>query len=231
MKTERTANFSSSSIHKLIKEGRGSARFSAPGLTYIKEKRMEMRLGRQLTGETNAKPTNWGTFIEGRVFNMLPINFKLSSIDRYSHPAITNWTGSPDITTSDIVGDIKCPYTLKSFCEMVDTFGDIEAFKELKPEYYWQLVSNAILTDVDKASIVVYVPYREELEEIREAANNVDGDQNKIAFLNWAGDDELPYLIAGNHYENLNIMEFDVPQEDKDLLTQRVVEAVELLNA
>jgi len=36
------------------------------------------------------------------------------------------------------------------------------------------------------------------------------GDQNKISWLNWVEDDELPYLIDGNHYQNICSFEFEV---------------------
>jgi hypothetical protein len=60
-------------------------------------------------------------------------------------------------------------------------------------------------------------------------AANYDGDQNKIAWINWASDDELPYLIEGGHYQNLNIIRFEVPQADKDFLTKRVIELSKFL--
>lgn len=231
MKTQRVGNFSSSQIHKLMKTGRGPEGFGAAALTYIEEKQMEMRLGRAITSETNAKPTNWGIFIEGRVFDLLPIEYRLESTTRLSHPSIEHWTGAPDCLTETTVVDIKSPYTLKSFCQSVDSFGDIEKFKAAKPEYYWQLVSNAILTEKNLAELIVYVPYKDELEAIRELASNHDGDQNKIAFLNWATDEELPYLIPGNHYENLNVFQFEIPIEDKDILTNTVLKAIRLLKS
>lgn len=232
MKNKRYGNFSSSEIHKLIKTGRGKdAVFSSLGLTYIKEKRYELKLGRALSSEQGAKSTSWGTFIETRVFNLLGLEYQLESTTRLGHDTIPHWTGAPDTIRPNIVGDIKCPWTLKSFCETVDAMEQgREAFKEVRPEYYYQLVSNAILTGSSKAEIIVYVPYLSELEDIREEANNYDGDQNKIAFINWAEDNQLPYLIEGNHYKNLNVLEFEIPQEDIDFLTERVKLAIELLN-
>lgn len=230
MQNHRYGNFSSSEIHKLIKSGRGKNDvFSAAGLNYIQEKRFEKKLGRSLTSDQNSKPTSWGTFVESRVFNLLDMSYQLESTTRLKHPTIEGWTGAPDTIRPNIVGDIKCPWTLKGFCELVDSFEvGAEAFKLAKPEYYWQLVSNSILTDSNKAEIIAYVPYKSELEAIREEADNYDGDQNKIAFINWAGDEELPYLIEGNHYKNLNIFEFEIPAEDKEFLTERVKLAIEL---
>jgi hypothetical protein len=232
MKNQRFGNFSSSEIHKLTKPGRAKdAEFSAPGLTYIKEKSFELKLGRALSSEQGARATSWGTFVEERAFKLLDMSYKLESKIRLAHPTVKHWTGAPDTIRREVVGDIKCPWTLKSFCESIEAMEKgVAEFKSVRPEYYWQLVSSAILTGKDKAEIIIYVPYLSELEEIREDANNYDGDQNKIAFINWAGDNELPYLIDGGHYKNLNKLEFEIPLEDKVFLTDRVELAIKLLN-
>jgi hypothetical protein len=60
-------------------------------------------------------------------------------------------------------------------------------------------------------------------------ASNYDGDQNKIAWINWSEDNDLPFLVEGGHYKNLNIIRFEVPEFDKKLLTERVKEAGKLL--
>ena len=39
-----------------------------------------------------------------------------------------------------------------------------ELLKENHPEYFWQLVSNAILMNVSFAELIVYMPYKDELE-------------------------------------------------------------------
>ena len=242
---ERTGTFSSSEIHKLMKGGR-SGGFGAPALTYIAEKRMELRLLRPLNNETDAKPANWGKFLEKRCFDLLGLEYKLRSQDRLVHPDIPAWTGAPDCILEDTVCDIKCPFTLKSFCESVDAMNnknvpyhsDIDPspvvewnFKELRPEYYWQLISNAILTGKKYVEIIVYVPYKEELAEIREMAQNLDSSQTSISFINWASDEQLPYLNKEGQYKNINILRWIADEEDKKLLTKKVQEAIKLLIA
>lgn len=233
-KLERFGNFSSSEIWKLTTKGKDKDSFGKPALTYISEKQMEMRLCRPLSIEHGAKETSWGILVENRVHELLPMNYKLSTTQRLQHPTISNWVGIPDVIIQDgdvkIVGDIKCPYSLKSFCTSVDLLGDVEVFKAELPEYYWQLVSNCILVGAKIAEIIFYVPYQKELSDIRELAENWDGDQNKFAFLNWANDSDLPYLIEGKYYKNLNIFRFEVPQSDIDYLTNRVELAVNILN-
>lgn len=225
-------NFTSSEIHKLMSSNKAGDSFGAPGLAYIQEKRFEIRLQRRLNTETTSRPTSWGNLVERRAFDLLSMEYQLESTTNLKHPTIEGWTGTPDLRNikQQAIGDIKCPFTLKSFCEMVDTFGDVESFKKTKPEYYWQLVSNAIITDMPKAEIVVYCPYLIELDAIREMANNFEGDQNKVAWVNWANDSDLPYLIEGGYYKNLNTFTFDVPEADKQALTERVKMAIQLLN-
>lgn len=226
---DRAANFSSSSIYKLMTNGRQEHGFGAPAIDYIKEKRMESRLGRSLSYDINAKPINWGNLCEMIVFDLLGTEYEyLDNKGRLMHPDVPHWSGIPDAVAHrdpKTVGDIKCPFTMKSFCQIVDTFntkGDHEPLKAERPEYYWQLVSNAILTGCTHAELIVYVPYLEELPLIRELADQYTGDQNKVAFVNWATDRELPYLIKGKHYKNLNRFVFEVPHDDIEALTERV---------
>ena len=211
--------------------------FSAAGLTYIKQIGQEKRLGKPLKKETNAKQTSWGTFTEKRAFDLIPdLSYLLVSKTRYSHQTIDNWTGMPDLIKTLTGGDIKCPYDLETFCDKIDALADIEVFKELFPEDYWQNISNACLLEsngieIKKIVSVIYVPYTSELEDIREMANNFDGDQNPIAWINWAEDDQLPSIMEGRQDKNLNIFEFDVNREDMEYLESRVIEANKLIEA
>jgi hypothetical protein len=75
------------------------------------------------------------------------------------------------------------------------------------------------------------MPYESELEEIREMAENYDGnDQWKYRFIAESHKSALPYLPNKGYYKNLNIFEFKVPEEDKKALTERVLMAIQLLN-
>lgn len=227
----RAGKFTSSSIYKLMTIGKGVHGFGAPAIDYIEERKMELRLGRQLGSDTTARPTSWGSLVEWHVFGLLGLEYQHQSDKRYNHATMGNhWSGAPDMKKGNVFAEVKCPYTLKSFCQQVDAFGDIEAYKKLKPEYYWQTVSNAILTGTDAAEIIVYCPYASEIEAILELANNYEGDQNKVAWINWASADELPWLPDNGYYKNLNILSFDIPQADKDALTERVRLAIQLLN-
>lgn len=240
--TERIGNFTSSEIVALTKNGKEKGSIGEPAYTYVEECNMERRLGRNLSSEAETRPIIWGKFIEKRVFDLLDFDYIHTSQTTLSHPTIPYWKGSPDFLYPDTVADAKAPTSIKSFCQLVDPYFEkdengvyqmkhpgltIEAVRKNHKEgekFYWQLVSNACIKDAKFAELIIYVPYKSELEVIREMASNYDGDQNKIAWINWASDDELPYLIEGGHYQNLNIIRFEVPQADKDFLTSRVKE-------
>lgn len=229
----RTGNFTSSEIFNLLKLAKDGKNFGAPALTYIDECNMERRLGRSLNTDVSSRPTSWGKLVERRVFDLLGIDYKLCSQETIQHQEYEFWAGSPDAEKYDdgkTVVDIKCPHTMKAFCELVDkTMFAIRNGHRAGEKYYWQLVSNAILTGARYAELIVYCPYQKELAEIRDMAANYDGNQNHVAWVNWAEDDELPYLPNEGYFKNLNICRFEILEEDKILLTEKVVQASRLL--
>ena len=231
----RVGNFTSSEIGKLMKKSK-SGGFGAPALTYIEEKNMERRLGRSLGNDQSSKPTTWGTFMETRVFSMLGDDYKACSTETITHPGIPFWSGSADghKDNKETVFEVKCPMTLKSFCHLVQplydglkTISAMDKIRELHDkgdEYYWQIVSNAVLAGSKYGELVVYCPYQSELDEIR--------TQSLMSDAGWivgADDKELPYLIDNGYYKNLNKIRFEIPEEDKSLLTNTVLEAGKLL--
>ncbi|MGN6438503.1 MAG: hypothetical protein ACTHMM_18310 [Agriterribacter sp.] len=231
----RIGNFTSSEIFNLTKEGKKAGTWGAPALTYIKECNMERRLGRSITDETNARPLTWGKLVESRAFEMLGLEYTLSSTETDVHPEISFWAGSKDGTKEDTVIDIKCPITLKSFCQLVDPvyngLSGMEAIQAIRDDhkdgekYYWQLVSNAILSGKRFAELIVYMPYQSEISEIKRLA---DGKPNAM-WISFAGEDELPFLPDNGYYKNINIIRFEVSDYDKNLLTEKVKAAGELL--
>lgn len=233
----RIGNFTSSEIGNLMKKDRSGKGFGSPALTYIEECNMERRLGRSITDEVNARPLLWGKLLEGRAFNMLGLEYTLTSKDTIVHPTIPYWAGSPDGGKDEpkTVTDIKCPITLKSFCQLVDNYreGGMDAVRAEHKDgdkYYWQIVSNAILTDSDFGELIVYMPYKSELAEIRMMVQLLPGDViGKYYWIASAMDDELPYLLDGGFYKNVNILSFPIPEADKKALTDTVLRAGEML--
>ena len=253
---ERIGNFTSSEIHKLIPLGNRpmtedeleaykkenpkgrkkniDAGFSQAGLTYIQDKQIELRLGRSINIEKVARAMTWGHFLEGRVFSLLGIEYDILSKETDVHPTIAHWSGSPDLKIhGKLIGDIKC-FEPKNFALYTDMLllQDPQEFKDQFPKEYWQLISNALINQVKKVEAISYMPYKSELAEIRQLAEEVwtgDGTDYRFRFIAEAPNRELPYLPDGGYYKNLNRFRFTVPEEDAEYLTNRVKEAIVIL--
>lgn len=253
MKKNRNGNFSSSSIYKLTSKGRGALSLENYGssfTTYVNEKKREKKLKRSINNTVNTRPIIIGKVIELYVFaNKLDLSYSdMNEVGRLSHVEINNWTGIPDTFRKNdlVVGDIKCQSSLTKFCELIeDTELGIDEFKKNHKEYYWQLVSNAILTGVDKAELLWFVPYASELPKIKEFITNIDEsilpDDLEIFQIEWIAHEITAYMEFGKkpniaylpddcEYKDFNVFTFDIPQEDKDFLEARVKLANELLN-
>lgn len=256
----RAGNFTSSEIYNLMvmgkrmmtkdelaarpKVGKGSSAtqvadsssFSPAGLTYISERNMERRLGRSLNTDTNSRPTDWGNLLEKRVLeDILGMEYKPISSETIPHPDINFWAGSPDARKFDEGGtvvEIKAPYTLKSYCTFADC-KTIDEVREKHPDgekYYWQCVSNSVLINSKWCELIIYCPFRSEIQDIRELTQTLDTDeQPKYQWIFWSTSDELPYLPDGGFYQNLVSFRFEVPESDKQLLIGRVLQAGNLL--
>lgn len=254
-KIYRYGNFSSSNIYKLASKGRGSASIENVGAsfhTYIKEKKREAKLKRGINSKAFTRPIIWGIVCELYVFKYkLDTSFSnMNNVGRLSHTEIENWNGVPDTFRKKdlVVGDIKCQSSLIKFCDLIESKEEgLQSFKNNHSDYYYQLVSNAILTGVDKAERLFYVPYLNELEKIKnfvELEINEDDLPIDLQYsqVKWIVDEvttfleigkkpiSIPYLPNDCEYKDFNTFTFDVPKEDIDFLTERVKIAVKLLN-
>jgi len=230
----RNGNFTSSEIFRLMKSGKAKGSWSVDAYTYIEECNRERRLKRSIEVQSDARPLTWGKCVEKRAFDVLGLEYTLCSDVTLQHPDIPFWVGSPDATDPIAVSDLKCPLTLTSFCQMVDPYCEngkvvhealtIEAVRENHRDgdkFFWQIVSNGILTGKNKGKLICYVPYLDELDEIKTLSDGV-GDYYWI----WSADiSKLPYLVREGSYKNINVIEFDILQSDVDALTTRVLEA------
>ena len=222
----RAGTFSSSAIYKLMTNGKAAGSWGKPASTYIEETRYEMLLGRALNTDISSRPALWGTFVESYVNDhYIGLDYELASTERLIHPTNPRWTGAPDLISADCVGDIKCPQ-LKTFCDLEKAFKSGLLRAEF-PEYYWQLVSNAILTGVEWAELIAFCPYQEELDAIRSAS--LEQDDRRFHFIANAKDEELPYLIKGGYYQNVIRFKWHVTQQERDELTERVTAATSIL--
>lgn len=235
----RVGNFTSSEIVDLTTKGKKEGTWGVPALSYIKKKNYERKLGRSLNTNVSAKPMQWGNLNEPNVFAQLPIDYSLNSQETIQHPQYGEfWVGSPDgfrfkEGKVDTVIDIKCPFTHLSFCDLVQPMHDglygmdaINAIRDTHKEgdtYYWQLVSNAILSGADHCELIVYMPYLSEIDAIRLMAEG----NPECSWIQWAND--LPYLNDNGYYKNINIISFTPPAEDRVFLEDVCVRASEML--
>lgn len=244
----RIGNFTSSNIHKLLTKNKSGDGFGVPALTYIRERNMERMLGRSLSNEINSRETSWGNLLEAIVFEILGTEYTYTSQKTMTHPTIPYWRGSADgikEVQERAVFDIKCTFTLSSFLGLVLPLyigcSGFEAMKMIRngfeyngmkypahadaDKYYFQLVSNAIINGCDYAELIVFCPYKSELQEIYLLAQ----DKPEMKWLSYASDNEVPSLPDGGRFKNINIISFKIPQEDKDMLTECVLKAGEFL--
>jgi hypothetical protein len=235
---KRYGRFTSSKNGDLMTNSKDKG-FGKPALSYIKTKGMERRLGRTIDTRNSARPLEWGVCCEDVAFQMIGTEYIIMSEKTIVHKQYPFWSGSPDLVKKSsneiLVGDIKCPQTLKSFCTFVDAYkrGGFDAVRDEHDDgeaYYWQLVSNAILLEaeygysINKAELVVYMPYIKDLKHVRECAEKMG-----FQWIVFAHDSELPYLIEGGYYQDVNVLAFEIPQADKDALTERILLAEDSL--
>lgn len=240
---ERHYNYSSSAIYRLMANGKAKGSIGAPFDTYVKEKIREKRLGKPIDKEQESRSTLWGHFAERWAFEKLGLEYHLQSKDRYLHDELA-WSGAPDMITKTKVCDIKCPWTLNSFCEIVDNLTEatgvdrILTLKKHHKEYYWQLVSNSILTGKDRCELIIYCPYEKDLLKMQNYIGTAGLDQVEDENLwkyKWIYDknlEELPCLSEDQtYYKDLYIFGFTPPESDKIALYERVKLADGLLKA
>lgn len=216
-------------------------------MTYMAQKNWERKMKRSIDKDTFARPLAWGKLVEGLLFDLLGTEYSLTSTDTTLHPIIPWWAGSKDGLKHDegrTVIDMKCPWTLESFCKLVeplyngltgidainallngftDKMGVEHSAHDSADDYYWQLVSNACIENTKYAELVIYCPFYTELEAIKFKALQTQASDN--LWLSMAANDELPFIPEGSMYNNINIIRFEVPEADKQLLTQRVLQA------
>ncbi len=224
----------SSQIWKLQTLAKDKINFGAPALTYIKQKRRERKLKTNIDIDTTSHSLSWGRVIEGYYYDThgdLEYTLESNKTDVHSSGL---FCGTKDLIIPNVkVGDIKCPFARTSFCDLVEIveLQDIEFFKSECPEYYWQLVSNAILTSVDTAELIVFMPYASEYTKIIEYIDMIEDFelQKDIQWVLHCDYARLPMLPDDSEYKNINRFEFKVPELDKQLLLNNVKLATNLI--
>lgn len=235
---QRIGRFTSSQISKLVKPGRSKSDvFSQAGLTYIKQKAQERKRKRSMSMDASSPATAWGDLMESRVYDLVGIEYTIQSRQTTVHPKYPFWSGSRDLIVPNVkIAEIKGYYPEK-FCSYADVLlaKDLVTFKKDFADEYWQIVSNCILNNVPKGEAILYQPYESEAMEIAQLAENHPDVENMWQFKSihdkiMAGElHRLPFQPDDSSYPNLITFEFVVPEQDKQLLTSRILFAEELL--
>lgn len=224
--TKRFGKFTSSEIYKLLTRAKNGVDFGKPAQTYIREKLMELEFGRSIDKNVSSREMEWGKLCESRVFHIMKDDISYTPMHEITlqHPLYARWVGTPDADRQrlKVVSETKCPFTHVSFYNLVKSFeiGGIEevmAVHDKGEQYYWQCVSNADLLGYNKAELIVYMPYQKELEEIRLESANFG-----FPWIGFTQDEDLPYLLNDGKFKNINVLPFDIPNSDIELLRYSV---------
>lgn len=230
--SERVGRFTSSKMYKLMGDARSKKEtFSVAGLTYIKQREQERKRKKSLSVDASSLSTAWGDLMEVRVYDLVGLQYSYDSQKTHIHEKYPYWSGSCDlIAPKEKVGEIKGYYPDK-FCSYADCLlkEDIDLFRKEFPEEYWQIVSNAIIHNVYVGEAILYQPYESEAEEILKLAEESEDISNMWHYQKIAQHikDEnlhmLPFQPDESDYPNLVTFEFEIPDNDMDSLTNRVL--------
>lgn len=232
----RHGRFTSSQIHKLMTSDKSGKEFGKPALTYIEEKRLERKLKRSLTTDAYSKSMAWGEIIESYVFSLLPLEYDYVSKETIVHPQYEFWAGTPDlIIKGKLISEIKC-YEPKNFALYTEALlsRDVERIKKEFPDEYWQMISNACIIGAKEVEAISFMPYESEAEAIKKHVEEYqEYDSWKYRYIYELINAQLlykmPFLPNDSEFKNLNIVRFEAPKEDKELLTERVIKANKLI--
>lgn len=200
--------------------------------TYAEEVACEKFIERTSKTEVKKQAMKWGSLMEVVLFNKLGMGWTMCHKDTLLHPKYGHiWSGTPDLIAKLICAEVKC-YEPKKFglLAMCMAKKDVKLLKKKFPEVYWQVVSNCDITKKKKAQIIAYMPKKSELEDIIDKIDQTDFlEDNGLKltdyyFMNKENIESLPYLNDDCKIDSIQSFQFDVPEEDIDFMTDRVLE-------
>ena len=165
---DRCGLITSSNIYKIIGKGRAKDKlFTDSGESYLNQVVHESITG-QVADEVTSKAMEWGIQHEVLAIEALRSS-KYPDIEHYGvdnpriYKSFSNeyHGGSPDFvcTVNGIktVGEIKCPYTGSNVIELLG-YNIEDDIKSNYPEYYWQVLSNMMLTGASEGLLCIFDP-------------------------------------------------------------------------
>jgi hypothetical protein len=160
----RRGNITASSVYKIMSEPRNKAdkeagMLSETGKTYVKKIVAEYISGSHI--EITSKEMDWGNHYEPIARNLFSkvTGFQITEIDNYTTPDFPECSCTPDgVNMSERFGiEIKCPFTLESHLENLLLKDQYDLLAE-KPEYYYQIQFNLMLTNLQKWYYISFHP-------------------------------------------------------------------------
>lgn len=220
----RRGRFTSSEIWRLCGYDRTGKSPSAQFYSYCKQVASERLFGARIISGGNIQ-TEYGKLTEkyiGKELEQQGYTYGFSDIPIVNNnPEFTEWhSGTPDYIVKSTVGDIKCPFSCEKY---FDLYGiNEEVLKKDKPEYYWQLISNSILTGKQYAELTAFYPTFDDLQAILELNR-----QESISFkMEWADIDNLPFLGEGKEDMRIYRLNWFINNEDSEFLYDRLRHAI-----
>lgn len=207
----RLGNFNASRISELMGKGKKKDEYwSKTALSYINEVAAERNLDKMMVENDDEfleylelvavenRYTRWGHLNEYEARDIYETKHGVTVVEVSSikHPDIEHYACSSDglcVETNSGI-EIKCPLP-KTYWEWRNTIHDAESLKAVKPEYYWQIMAQIDICDLDYVDFLAFCPLMvkpvhevripriiNEIDMLHErvmAANEIIKEQNK----------------------------------------------------
>jgi putative phage-type endonuclease len=149
----RKGKITSSEIHKIIGQ---EGKLSETAKTYLLEKVTETLGGAKASAVGAA--LDWGTDLEPVAIAYYEETYKQTVTKASFAPYNEYYGGSPDghIAPDGII-EVKCPFNSSNHFKH-GLITSAEEFKKAKPEYYWQCVSNMLVTNTQWCDFISFDP-------------------------------------------------------------------------
>lgn len=171
---QRLGKFNASRISELMTSGRKKDEyFGKTALSYINEVAAERNLDPEMVAnedefwiyrelvEVSNRYVRWGSEHEDEAREIYETRHGVTveQVGSVDHPDIDNYACSPDglVVESNSGIEIKCPLP-KTYWEWYNTIHDAESLKAVKPEYYWQVMAQIDICELDYVDFVPYCP-------------------------------------------------------------------------
>lgn len=171
---QRLGKFNASRVSELVVSGRKKDEyFGKTALSYINEVAAERNLDPEMVEsedefwiyrelvEVSNKYMRWGSEHEDEAREIYETRHGVTveQVGSVDHLDIPNYACSPDglVVESNSGIEIKCPLP-KTYWEWRNTIHDAESLKAVKPEYYWQVMAQIDICNLDYVDFVAYCP-------------------------------------------------------------------------